>query len=115
MKIEHQSPGSFEYTCKKEYDCYFCDVMNRPTRTDDEALRKNGWTPNEIKYLIENYEKQPINATAKALNKSRGAIFTQIYNLRKTMVIKSPARTPVAYGQQMKSKPNINRTRWSDY
>lgn len=92
MKVEHQSHGSFEYDCKKGCDCYFCDVMSRPALGDDESFRKNGWTPNELKYLIEQYPLQTVNETCLGLRKTRGAVFTKVYELRKSMTIGNPLR-----------------------
>lgn len=113
MKVEFMGFGQYTYECK-DPNCYYCDVMNRKPLTDDESFRKNGWTPNEIKYLIENYPLQPIKKTCAYLNKTRGAVFTKICHLRKQLYIASPKRDrskhPNGYNRirNRKSNPFFN-------
>lgn len=115
MKVELMGYGTYEYTCLKGCDCYFCYLMNRPELTGDEQTRKNGWTENELKYLAENFDKQPVNVTCFELNKTKGAIFTKICELKKTISgIKSPPRT-LGYGQQIKYRPNKSQIKHTGY
>lgn len=80
MKAEYiETSGTQSHDCEK-HDCAFCDIMNRPKR-DDISFRKNGWSTNEIKYLLANYDGMTTKEIAKALNKTVGAVTTKKYYL----------------------------------
>ena len=77
--MQNLLPGNQTHECNKA-DCWYCEIMNRVNR-DDVSFRKNGWSVNDCKFLLDNYDTMSVKQIAKELNKTVGAVTTKKYYL----------------------------------
>lgn len=73
------SSGYNTHDCEKP-DCYFCYIINRP-ELNDMPFRKNGWSANNLAFLVENYKDMKADEIQKVINKSQTAIWYKAHVL----------------------------------